>query len=283
MLSSSGKALLSKALRFAKRNAFPLAASAGAAGACLVGTANASDEVVPSPKLSWSHSGIFSSFDAASLRRGYEVYRNVCSTCHAAHYLCYRNLVGTTHTAEHAEMLAASIEVKDGPNDEGEMFDRPGKLFDRMPAPYANEEAARAANGGAYPPDLSLIVKARPGGEDYIFALLTGYKEPPAGVQMRPGLHYNPYFAGGAISMEPPLKFYGQVEWQDGTPPTVTQMAKDVCSFLAWASEPETDERKKAGVKWMSALVVATAIAGYYKRFQWMPIKTRKIEWKYYN
>lgn len=127
-----------------------------------------------------------------------------------------------------------------------------------------------------------MISKARPHGEDYVFALLTGYKDPPAGVTLRQGLHYNPYFSGGAISMEAPLKMYGQVEWQDGTPPTVTQMAKDVSVFLAWASEPETDERKKAGVKWMTALLAATAIAGYWKRFKWMPIKTRKIEYKSY-
>ncbi|GAB5355065.1 hypothetical protein AAMO2058_000173700 [Amorphochlora amoebiformis] len=276
------KGLLSKTLKLAKKNAIPIAVASGVAGAALVSSASASDDCVAPPSLAWSHKGIFSSFDAASMRRGYEVYRQVCSTCHAMHFMCYRNLVGVTHTKEHAEMLAGSIEVRDGPNDEGEMFDRPGKLFDRFPAPYPNEEAARAANGGAYPPDLSLIVKARPHGEDYVFALLTGYKDPPAGIVMRPGLHYNPYFSGGAISMEPPIREFGQVEWQDGTPPTVTQMAKDVCTFLAWASEPETDERKKAGVKWLSALLVAAGVAGYWKRFKWMPIKTRKIEWKYY-
>eukprot|EP00467_Chlorarachnion_reptans_P005312 CAMPEP_0114504936 /NCGR_PEP_ID=MMETSP0109-20121206/10560_1 /TAXON_ID=29199 /ORGANISM="Chlorarachnion reptans, Strain CCCM449" /LENGTH=279 /DNA_ID=CAMNT_0001683291 /DNA_START=107 /DNA_END=946 /DNA_ORIENTATION=+ len=273
---------LQKALSVAGRNKISLAVGAGVLGGSLIGSAKASDDAIPPPAYSWSHKGAFSSFDAASMRRGYEVYRQVCSTCHAMNFLCYRNLVGTTHTKEHAEMLAGSIEVKDGPNDEGEMFDRPGKLFDRFPAPYPNEEAARAANGGAYPPDLSMIVKARPHGEDYVFALLTGYKESPAGVQLRPGLHYNPYFSGGAISMEAPLKEFGQVEWQDGTPPTVTQMAKDVSTFLAWASEPETDDRKKAGVKWITALLAATALAGYWKRFKWMPIKTRKIEYRSY-
>mmetsp|Transcript_2471 Transcript_2471/g.4825 ORF Transcript_2471/g.4825 Transcript_2471/m.4825 type:complete len:281 (-) Transcript_2471:218-1060(-) len=277
------RGILSKAFKIAKRNPVPLAVGAGLATAAIAGNvAQASDDCVPPPKVDWSHKGVFSSFDAASMRRGYEVYRQVCSTCHAMHFMCYRNLVGFTHTKEHAEMLAGSIEVTDGPNDEGEMFERPGKLFDRFPAPYPNEEAARAANGGAYPPDLSLVCKARPHGEDYIFALLTGYKDPPAGVTMRPGLHYNPYFSGGAISMEAPLKMYGQVEWQDGTPATVTQMAKDVSVFLAWASEPETDDRKKAGVKWVTALFTAALIAGYWKRFKWMPIKTRKIEYRAY-
>jgi len=276
------RSLLRKAVNAAKKNAVPFAVGAGAVGAGLMGVAKASDDAIHPLPMKWSHNGPFGAFDSASMRRGYEVYRQVCSTCHAMNFMCYRNLVGVTHTREHAEMLAQSIEVQDGPNDEGEMFDRPGKLFDRFPKPYANEEAARAANGGAYPPDLSLISKARPGGEDYVFALLTGYREPPAGVTLRDGLHYNPYFAGGAISMEPPLRMFGQVEFQDGTPATVTQMAKDVSTFLAWASEPESDERKKAGVKWVSAILVAAGICGYWKRFKWMPIKTRKIEYKSY-
>jgi len=146
------KGLLSKALKAAKRNAIPLGVGAGILGAGVMSTASASDDCIPPPHQSWTHKGAFNSFDAASMRRGYEVYRQVCSTCHAMNFLCYRNLVGNTHTKEHAEMLAGSIEVKDGPNDEGEMFDRPGKLFDRFPAPYPNAEAARAANGGAYPP-----------------------------------------------------------------------------------------------------------------------------------
>lgn len=130
------------------------------------------------------------------------MYRQVCSTCHSLEYIHYRNLVGATHTEEQAKALAQSIEVTDGPNEDGEMFDRPGKLSDRLPKPYANEEAGRSANNGALPPDLSLITKARPYGEDYIFALLTGYSDPPAGFALRPGLYYNRYFAGGAIGME---------------------------------------------------------------------------------
>jgi len=265
----------SKALRVV-----PAAVAGGVAGALVFGVGAASDDHVPSPHWGWSHSGPISSFDSAALRRGYEVYRQVCSTCHSMNYLYFRNLVGTTHTKEHAEMLAASFEVTDGPNDVGQMFTRPGKLSDRFLGPYANEEEARAANGGAYPPDLSIVAKARHGGEDYIFSLLTGYVEPPAGITLREGLHYNPYFPGGAIGMEKPLNFYGQVEWQDGTPPTVTQMSKDVSTFLAWASEPETDDRKLQGIKFMTAVGMACLALGYWKRFKWAPIKTRKIEWK---
>ena len=156
------------------------------------------------------------------------------------------------------------------------MFERPGKLSDKFPAPYRNEEEGRAANGGAYPPDLSLMVKARHYGIDYIVALLTGYVEPPAGKVMLPGLHYNPYFPGGAIAMAKQLND-GQVEYEDGTPATEAQMAKDVACFLAWAAEPEHDERKKSGMQWLVAILTAIAITGFYKRFRWSIFKTRKI------
>ena len=162
------------------------------------------------------------------------------------------------------------------PNDQGEMFERPGKLSDRYPGPYKNEEQARAANGGALPPDLTLMVKARHSGIDYIVALLTGYVDAPAGKAMLPGLHYNPYFPGGAIAMAKQLTD-GQVEYEDGTPGTEMQMAKDVAAFLAWTSEPEHDERKKNGMQWLVAILAAIAITGFYKRFRWSIFKTRKI------
>jgi ubiquinol-cytochrome c reductase cytochrome c1 subunit len=188
-----------------------------------------------------------------SLRRGFEVYRQVCSSCHSLQYRCYRHLVGVSHTEEQAKALAASVQVKDGPNDAGEYFMRPGKLFDAFPSPYANEEMARSMNGGAAPPDLSLMVLARPGGEDYVMALLNGYQEPPAGLTLRDGLNYNVYFPGNAISMAKPLND-GAVEYEDGTPATVTQMAKDVVTFLTWTASPELDERKKDGMKMLTAL-----------------------------
>jgi ubiquinol-cytochrome c reductase cytochrome c1 subunit len=184
----------------------------------------------------------------------------------------------------------------DGPNDQGEMFTRPGKLSDKLPAPYANEavrilatawrvvdkfwaspaQAARYSNGGAYPPDLSLITKSRHDGTNYVFSLLLGYREPPAGVSVREGLHYNPYFPGGAIAM-PKMLVDGGVEYEDGTPATESQMAKDVSTFLSWAAEPEHDERKLMGVKFIFVLSLCVFQAAYYKRWRWAPLKSRKI------
>lgn len=188
----------------------------------------------------------------------------------------YRNLVGVAYTEEEAKEIAAEIDVTDGPNDEGEMFDRPGRLSDPVPAPYANEQAARFANGGAYPPDLSLITKARPGGADYVFALLLGYREPPAGVSVREGLHYNPYFPGGAIAMPKPVVDEG-TDYDDETPASEAQQAKDVATFLTWAAEPEADDRKLMGAKFMFAIALGIVAAGYYKRLLWAPIKSRKL------
>ena len=172
--------------------------------------------------------------------------------------------------------MAKDVDVMDGPNEEGEMFERPGKPYDVLPSPYPNKEAGRAANGGAYPPDLSLMVKARHNGTDYVFALLTGYCEPPAGKEMMPGLHYNPYFPGGAISMPPPLSD-GGVEYDDGTVATISQQARDVVQFLSWTSEPESEERKKNACKYLTVLAFMALSVGYYKRWKWSPLKTRQI------
>jgi len=224
----------------------------------------------------WSHNGLFDTFDHASIRRGFQVYREVCSSCHSLDRIAWRNLVGVSHNVDEVKALSEEVEYEDGPNDQGEMFQRPGKLADYMPPPYANEEAARAANAGALPPDLSLIVKARHGGIDYIFSLLTGYVDPPAGVEMRDGMNYNPYFPGGAISMARVL-FDGLVEYDDGTPATTSQMAKDVSTFLHWAAEPEHDERKQIGVKAVIIFSSLFAISIWLKRFKWSVIKSRKI------
>lgn len=235
------------------------------------------------PHLHWYHNGLFSSFDAAAVRRGYEVYRNVCATCHSLKFVTFRTLVGVSHTEEQAKALAESFSVKDGPNDIGEMFERPGRLSDPFNSPYANEEEARYSNGGALPPDLSLMVKARHGGADYVYGLITGYGfEAPHGYPaLRDGLHYNPYFPGGAIAMAAPLSD-GQVEYEDGTPATVSQMAKDVTTFLAWAAEPESNERKLIAAKWMIGLAIATVFAGWNKRRVWNPLKTRKMSYRPY-
>lgn len=241
--------------------------------------AYASDEAehgLECPSYPWPHQGILSSYDHASIRRGHQVYQQVCASCHSMSLISYRDLVGVAYTEEETKAMAAEIEVVDGPNDEGEMFTRPGKLSDRFPQPYANEQAARFANGGAYPPDLSLITKARHNGQNYVFALLTGYRDPPAGVSIREGLHYNPYFPGGAIAM-PKMLNDGAVEYEDGTPATEAQMGKDVVSFLAWAAEPEMEERKLMGFKWIFVLSLALLQAGYYRRLKWSVFKSRKL------
>ncbi|KAG2594108.1 hypothetical protein PVAP13_5NG620100 [Panicum virgatum] len=212
------------------------------------------------PSYPWPHAGILSSYDHASIRRGHQVYQQVCASCHSMSLISYRDLVGVAYTEEETKAMAAEIEVVDGPNDEGEMFTRPGKLSDRFPQPYANEQAARYANGGAYPPDLSLITKARHNGQSYVFALLTGYRDPPAGVSIREGLHYNPYFPGGAIAM-PKMLMDGAVEYEDGTPATEAQMGKDVVSFLSWAAEPEMEERKLVSYCNLSAELSSVLIA----------------------
>jgi len=231
------------------------------------------------PHYPWSHSGLLDTFDHASIRRGYQVYREVCAACHSLDRIAWRNLVGVSHTADEVKAMAEEVEYTDGPDDQGEMFQRPGKLSDYMQPPYANEEAARAGNGGALPPDLSLIVKARHGGADYIFSLLTGYRDPPAGFEIREGMNYNPYFPSNTISMARVL-FDGLVEYEDGTPATTSQMAKDVVTFLNWAAEPEHDERKKIGLKAVILFSALTAISLYVKRFKWSAIKSRKI---FYN
>lgn len=231
------------------------------------------------PTFEWPHTGIFSAFDHASIRRGYEVYKNVCSACHSLKYVSYRNLINVSHTEAEAKTEAEEIMVTDGPNDAGEMFQRPGKLSDRFPAPYANDEAARAANNGALPPDLSLITSARHGGEDYIFALLTGYCDAPAGVTLREGLYYNPYFPGGAIGMAKAL-YNEAIEYSDGTPATASQMAKDVSVFLKWCAEPEHDDRKRMTIKTILIGSLLLAITFYYHRHKWSVLKSRRIEFR---
>lgn len=262
----------------AKSFATPLALASVGVFATVKRSECSGEDHIPALDYGWSHHGALSSYDYASVRRGFQVYRQVCASCHSIDKVAFRTLVGVTHTEEQIKNIAESYEVVDGPNDQGEMFERPGKLSDAFPGPYKNEEEARMANNGAYPPDLSLMVKARPGGIDYIVALLTGYVEPPAGKVMLPGLHYNPYFPGGAIAMGKQLTD-GQVEYEDGTPSTEMQMAKDVATFLAWAAEPEHDDRKKGGIQFLVGLGVAMVFAGFYRRFRWAPLKTRKISY----
>jgi len=228
------------------------------------------------PAYPWSHAGVLETYDHSAIRRGYQVYREVCSTCHSLDRIAWRNLVGVSHTVDEVKTMAEEVEYTDGPDDNGDMFQRPGKLADYMPRPYANDEAARAGNAGALPPDLSLMTKARHGGADYVFALLTGYVDPPAGVEVREGMNYNPYFPGGVLGMARVL-YPGLVEFEDKTPATTEQMAKDVVTFLSWAAEPELDDRHRMGFQAMIILSTLTALSIWVKRFKWAGLKTRKI------
>ncbi|KAF8936975.1 cytochrome c1 [Dissophora ornata] len=238
--------------------------------------ANMAADGLHAPVYPWEHKKNLATFDHAAIRRGYQVYKEVCAACHSLDRIAWRNLIGVSHTEAEVKAMAEEFEYADGPNDVGDMFQRPGKPSDYMPRPYANDEQARAGNAGALPPDLSLMIKARHGGADYVFSLLTGYQDPPAGVEIREGLNFNPYFPGGAIGMARVL-FDGVVEYEDGTPATTSQMAKDVTVFLSWAAEPEMDERKKMGMKALALLAVLTGLSVYLKRHKWAGLKTRKI------
>lgn len=174
-----------------------LAAAAATATSVALASGEAEHGMHP-PQFPWSHEGPFSSYDHASIRRGHQVYQQVCAACHSLERIHFRELVGVCYTEDEAKALAADAEIEDGPNEEGEPFTRPGKLADAFPSPYKNEEAARFTNGGAYPPDLSVMTKARHDGQNYLFSLLLGYRDPPAGVEVREGLYYNPYFPGAS-------------------------------------------------------------------------------------
>jgi len=227
------------------------------------------------PEQNWSFSGLFGTFDKSSAQRGFQVYREVCSGCHGMRLMSYRNLSALGYNENELKALAAQFEVKDGPNDDGEFFTRPGRPSDKFVSPYENENAGRAANGGAYPPDLSLIVKARPDGANYLHALLIGYEEAPKGVKVPDGMYYNKYYSGNLIAMPQPLYEDG-VDYFDGTKASEKQMAKDVTAFLAWAAEPEMEERKKLGVIVVLFLFIFSLLAYFSMKQVWAPIK-RKI------
>jgi ubiquinol-cytochrome c reductase cytochrome c1 subunit len=246
--------------------------STAAALLLATGAARAAEEI-DLPEEHWSWQGIFGTYDQAALQRGFQVYKDVCSACHSMNLLAYRNLAGIGLSDDQIKDVAASVQITDGPNDEGEMFERPGMPSDRFKPPFPNEQAARAANNGALPPDLSLITKARLGGADYVHALMTGYVEPPADFKMNEGMNYNKYFAAGAhqIAMPPPLA-EGAVTYADGTEATVEQMSRDVATFLTWAAEPELEARKRMGVKTILFLVVFAGMLYATKRKIWSKV-----------
>ena len=227
-------------------------------------------------KTDWSFKGPFGKFDRAALQRGYQVYKEVCSSCHSMKYLSYRNLSqkgGPEFTEAQAKAIAASFEVKDGPNADGEMFMRPGRLSDKFVMPYENEKAAQAANGGAYPPDMTVLVKARGGGVDYIYSLLQGYEDPPAGFSLDDGVYYNKYMYGNKIKMSNQLAD-GLVEYSDGTNATVEQMSKDVTTFLMWTAEPHLESRHRMGFKAIVYLIILTILVYFSMKKIWSRIET---------
>ena len=243
-------------------------------GSCL--TSN-SAEKVEYLKTDWSFKGLFGKFDRGSLQRGYQVYSEVCSSRHSMKYVSYRNLSekgGPEFTVEQAKAIAASFEVTDGPNADGEMFTRPGKLSDKFVMPYENVKAAQAANGGAYPPDMSVLVKARGGGANYIYSLLQGYEDPPIGVTLDEGVHYNKYMYGNKIKMSNPLSD-GLVEYGDGTEATIEQMSKDVTTFLMWTAEPHLEARHQMGFKAIVYLSILTILVYFSMKRIWSRIETK--------
>ncbi len=224
-------------------------------------------------KLNWEFEGFFGRFDRASIQRGYQIYKEVCSSCHSMKLVAYRNLQDVGFSEAEVKQIASEYTVVDGPDDSGEMFDRPALPSDRFVSPFANEQAARASNGGALPPDLSLIIKARHDGANYVYSLLTGFKDAPEEFKMTEGKNYNPYFEGRQISMASPLPDDGAVEYTDGTIATKEQMAIDVVNFLQFVAEPEMEARKKMGVKAMTFLAIMTILFAIAKKLIWRKLK----------
>lgn len=266
--------------------------------ALATGAAFAAGESIHIDRQSWSFAGLTGRFNQPQLQRGFQVYREVCSTCHGLKRIHFRNLAepgGPEFPAEGVKGLAQGYRIEDGPNDQGKMFQRSGRPSDPIPSPYKNEQEARAVQNGALPPDLSLIVKARTAGEntsvlatigsmlrdipgayqeggaDYVYALLTGYTNAPADMKLAQGMNYNRAFPGHQIAMVPPMQ-PGQIKYEDGTQGTVEQYARDVTSFLAWASDPNLEERKRMGVLVLLYLVVTAGLVYAAKRRLWAKV-----------
>ena len=231
-------------------------------------------------ETNWSFDGLFGTFDRSSLQRGYQVYQEVCSGCHSVQHLSYRNLYesgGPEFSKEEAKAIASQFEVMDGPNSEGEMFSRPARLSDKFVKPYPSKEASTYANGGAYPPDMSVLAKARVGGADYIHSLLMGYEDPPEGFELDDGVYYNKYMPGQKIKMSSPL-MEGLVEYSDGTEATIEQMSKDITTFLVWSSEPHLEAQHKMGFKTIIYLIILLSLVYLSKKKVWSRYDKNKKE-----
>ena len=274
---------------------------AGAFGVCASATLaqEHAHETPNPPKLKWSYAGPFGKFDRAQLQRGFRIYREVCAACHSLELVAFRNLAepgGPGYTRAQAAAVAADYRIRDI-DDAGQPTERPGRPADYFPKPFPNEAAARAANGGAVPPDLSVIAKARTyergfpwwgldmltqyqeHGPDYITALLTGYEDPPPGFQLPDGAFYNKYFPGHAIKMPKPMQD-GQITYDDGSPQTVDQYARDLSAFLAWAAEPHMEARKRIGFQVMVFLVIFAGLLYFTKKKVWKQVELRPEQLK---
>ena len=230
------------------------------------------------PNIDWRQEGIFGTYDKAALIRGFQVFQEVCASCHSLNFIAFRNLLEIGFSPEEVKLIAAEYEVEDGPDDEGEMFMRPARPSDYWPAPFANDKAARAANGGAMPPDLSLITKSKVAGSDYLYALLTGYQdEPPEGFELSDGMYYNDYYPGHQIAMPQPI-YEESVEYIDGTEATIEQLSRDVTQFLAWTAEPKLEERKRTGLKVLIFLAIFAALAFVIYKRTWKRLKIKDTE-----
>ncbi len=237
-----------------------------------------SEEKTKLLEVDWSFKGITGKFDRSSLQRGYQVYTEVCASCHSMSLVSYRNLGepgGPEFSVDQVKAIAANFEVEDGPNADGEMFTRPGRPSDKFVSPYPNVQAATAANGGAYPPDMSVLVKARKGGSDYIYSVLMGYEDPPVGFELEDGVYYNKYMDGKKIKMSNPLS-EGIVTYSDGTAATEAQMAKDVTTFLTWTAEPHLETRHKMGVKVLIFLTIFSLLVYLSMKRIWSRIDSEK-------
>ncbi|MBV0900047.1 MAG: cytochrome c1 [Wolbachia endosymbiont of Fragariocoptes setiger] len=227
---------------------------------------------LPHKKINWKNKGISGYFDRESIQRGYKVYKEVCAACHSMNKIAFRNLQDIGFSEEEVKQIAASYQIKDGPNDLGEMFERPGIPSDYFLNPFESKEAAAAANNGAVPPDLSLIIKARHDGQNYVYSLLTGYK---GGEQDENGLYFNPYFATGKLAMAPPLS-EGLVQYDGDKEATVDNMAQDVVNFLQWAAEPELEHRNKLGFKVVSYFIILTIFFMLTNKKVWSNLYKKK-------
>ena len=235
-----------------------------------------SAEMIDPIKVDWSFKGLTGTFDRASLQRGFQVYKEVCASCHSMQYLSYRNLGepgGPEFSEQEVKAIAASFEIEDGPDSQGEMFTRPGKPSDKFKSPHPNVQAATVANGGAYPPDMSVLIKARSGGADYIYSLLQGYSEPPMGVTLDDGVYYNKYMYGNKIKMAGPLS-EGIVEYSDGKEASIEQMSKDITTFLMWAAEPHLEARHQMGFKAIVYLIILTVLVYFSMKKIWSRVET---------